>query len=160
MDEKENNKIINRKVFENIVIAVILILYFIIINFLYNEIQLEKIILILKISAITYMCLSIILFEIAYRKDSGKLALNAIEALVVSGHTLSVTYVISLKNIEFCNYILISSYIISIYYVMKDIIIYTKEKKKYLESLSDIKDIVSNEPQKKKAERRKQDKKK
>ena len=160
MDEKENNKIINKKVFENILIATVLMLYFIIINFLYNEIQLEKIILILRISAITYMCLSIILFEIAYKKDSGKIAINAIEALVIAGYTLSVTYVISLKNIEFGNYILISSYIVSIYYVMKDMIIFTKEKKKYLESLSDIKDIVSNEPQKKKAERRNQEKKK
>ena len=129
-------------------------IYFITINFLYNKIETESITLTLKIMAILYMCLSIILFEYAYRKDSGKLAINAIEALVVAGHTLSVTYVISLKNIEFCNYILISSYIISIYYVMKDIIIYTKEKKKFLESLSDIKDIVGNEPQKRKAVRR------
>ena len=154
MDENENNKVIDKKVFENIFIATILMLNYITINFLYNIIQLENIILILKIASFVYMLLSIVLFEIAYRKDSGKFAVNAIEILVFAGHILSVTYVSKLKNIEFCNYILISSYVFSIYYVMKAIIIYTKEKKKYLESLSDIKDIVSNEPQKKEAVKR------
>ena len=42
-----------------------------------------------------------------------------------------------------------------IYYFLKGILIYTSEKRKYLSSLSDIHEIVSNEPIKKEAKKRK-----
>ena len=42
-------------------------------------------------------------------------------------------------------YVLTFSYIFSTYYVLKCIIIYTKERRKYLESLSDISDLVKED---------------
>ena len=78
-----------------------------------------------------------------------KRAISAIEVLVVAGHTLSIAHVVQSNKFEFANYILVSSYIFSIYYLLKAIFIYTKERREYLKSLSDIKDIVSNEPVKK-----------
>lgn len=157
MDDKENNKLINKKVFENIIIAVILMIYFIGINYLYNYNVLDenKINLVLKVASMVMMSIGIVIFEIAYRKDSGKLAINGIEAIVIAAHTLSVSYVVQVSDLYFDNYILISSYIVSIYYVMKSIFVYTREKKKYLNSLSDIREIVNDKPQKKEATKKK-----
>lgn len=155
MDEKENNKLINKKVFENVIIAIILMIYFIVINYLNDILDYEKVNLILKILSMVIMTVGIIIFEIAYKKDSGKLAINGIEAIIIASHTLSISYVVKVNDFYFNNYILVSSYIISIYYIMKSIMVYTREKKKYLNSLSDIKEIVNDKPQKKEATKKK-----
>ena len=125
--------------------------YFIIINFLYYKLSKSAVLLVLKILSMVVLTICIIILEYAFRKDSGKRAISAIEVLVVAGHTLSIAHVVQSNKFEFANYILVSSYIFSIYYLFKAIFIYTKEKRKYLNSLSDIKEIVSNEPLKKAA---------
>lgn len=159
MEEKENNKIINKKVFENIIIAVILMILFIVINYLYGKVNEEQLKLMMKIVSSVFMGLTIVIFEVAYRKDSGKLAISGIESLVLSCFTLSITYVITVNDFDFNLYILVASYTVAIYYVMKAILIYTKEKKKFLDSLSDIREIVDNKPQKKKATKKKKQEK-
>ena len=75
----------------------------------------------------------------------------SIEILVLASHTLSTAYIVKAQNLDLANYILVSSYIFSIYYLLKAIFIYTKERKEYLNSLSDIKEIVENTPTKKEA---------
>lgn len=65
-------------------------------------------------------------------------------------------HVITLLKYEFQFYLLTSSYVIAIYYVLKAIILYTKGRKEYLEGLSDIPEIVKKEePVKKEAKKRK-----
>ncbi len=60
-------------------------------------------------------------------------------------------HMITLLKYDFKSYMLISSGIVVIYYVLKVIIIYTKDKKEYLKGLSDISKIVKeDEPIKKK----------
>ena len=108
-----------------------------------------------KISYTGFIATAIIIFEIAYKKESGKLTINGIEAIIIAAHTLSTSYVVKVNDFYFNNYILVSSYIVSIYYIMKSIIVYTNEKKKYLNSLSDIKEIVNDKPQKKEATKKK-----
>lgn len=66
-------------------------------------------------------------------------------------------HVITLFKYEFQFYLLTSSYVISIYYVLKATILYTKGRKEYLESLSDISEIVKKDkPIKKTAKKRNQ----
>ena len=142
---------ISKNVYENLLIATIIMLYFIVINFLYYKLSKSIVLLILKILSMVILTICIIILEYAFRKDSGKHAISAIETLVVAAHTLSIAHVVQSNKFEFANYILVSSYIFSIYYLFKAIFIYTKEKRKYLNSLSDIKEIVSNEPLKKAA---------
>lgn len=142
---------ISKNVYENLLIAIIIMTYFIIINFLYYKLSKSAVLLVLKILSMVVLTICIIILEYAFRKDSGKRAISAIEVLVVAGHTLSIAHVVQSNKFEFANYILVSSYIFSIYYLFKAIFIYTKEKRKYLNSLSDIKEIVSNEPLKKAA---------
>ena len=145
---------ISKNVYENLLIATIIMLYFIVINFLYYKLSKSIVLLILKILSMVILTICIIILEYAFRKDSGKHAISAIETLVVAAHTLSIAHVVQSNKFEFANYILVSSYIFSIYYLFKAIFIYTKEKRKYLNSLSDIKEIVSNEPIKKTAKKK------
>lgn len=145
---------IANKIWKNIIIAVVLMIYFITINICYKNIERETVLIGLKVASILIMAISIITFEIAYKKDSGVIGITAIEILVIASHTLSIAHVVEASALDFRTYILTSSYIFSIYYVLKSIIIYTNEKRKYLKSLSDIKEIVINDPIKKDAKKR------
>ena len=130
-------------------------LYLVGINLVYGNVQQEGIITVLKISTLLFLAVGLILIELAYKKESGLLLINAIEALIFATHNLTTMHTIKLYNFDFRMYILTSSYIFSIYYVLKTIIIYTKGKRDYLKSLSDIQDIVKkDEPLKKEATRK------
>ena len=153
--EKVNNKEIRKKIFENIIIAIAMMIYFIVINFSYLRMDENILLQGIKVASLVILFLSIIIFEIAYKKDSGRIAINGIEVLVLAIHTLTIWTVINRFKIDFDKYVLFSTYTFAIYYILKSIIIYTIEKKKYLDSLSDIHEIVSNEPIKKEAKKRK-----
>ena len=155
MDEKENNKIIRKKIFENLIIAVAMMLYFILINFSYLRMEEDLLLQGIKIASLIILFFSIIIFEVAYHKDSGRIAINGIEVLVLAILTLSIRLVTARFKIDFGKYIVYLAYTFTIYYILKSIILYTMEKKKYLDSLSDIHEIVSNEPVKKEAKKRK-----
>lgn len=149
--KKEKNELY-KKLFKNIMIAIVISIYFIFLNL--GSVNIENAIFLtdIKVFSMIILGISIIIFEKAYRKDSGELTINAIETLVLASYTLSIIYVTNLFKFDFRYYVLTSSYIFSIYYVFKDIIIYTRENRKYLRELSDISDIVKKEePSKKKA---------
>ena len=152
--EKENNKMIRKKVFENLIIAIAMMLYFILINFSYLRMEEDMLLKGLKIASLIVLLLTIIIFEIAYHKDSGKIAIHGIETLILAFHTLTIWHIVNKLNISFETYILFSTYTFAIYYILKSILIYTNEKRKYLKSLSDIHEIVSKEPIKKEAKKR------
>lgn len=155
MEEKK----VSKNVFENIIIAICIMAYFIFINFTYNRVSKENVIIMLKIFSMIILSFAIILLEISYRKDNGKIAINSIEVMLLAAHTLSIVHVVEFQKFNFAIYILVSSYIFSIYYLFKSLFIYTKEKRDYLNSLSDIKEIVANEPVKKEAMKRGENKK-
>ena len=154
-EEKENNKLIRKKIFENLIIAIAMMIYFIIINFSYIRVDENLLLHGIKIAILVILFISIVTFEIAYNKDSGSIAINGIEVLVLAIHTLTIRIVVNKFKIDFDKYVLYSTYTFAIYYVLKSMIIYTIEKKKYLDSLSDIHEIVNNEPVKKEAKKRK-----
>ena len=154
-EEKENNKLIRKKIFENLIIAIAMMIYFIIINFSYIRIDENLLLQGIKIASLVILFISIVTFEIAYNKDSGSIARNGIEVLVLAIHTLTIRIVVNKFKMDFDKYVLYSTYTFAIYYVLKSMIIYTIEKKKYLDSLSDIHEIVNNEPVKKEAKKRK-----
>ena len=148
-------KKVNKNIYENIIIAVAVMLYFILINFSYLRIDENKVLIGLKILSIIILLFSIVIFEVAYRKDNGILALHGIEMLVLASYTLSADHVVKTIEISFTTYTLISSFIFIIYYILKATIINTIEKRKYLKSLSDIKEIVNDKPIKKEASKKK-----
>ena len=153
--EENNNKTILRKIFKNLIILVLIIFYFNLINITYITTNENLITLITSISSIVLLFLSILIFEVAYHKDNGKLAINGIEILAIAFHTLTIWYVINRSNLSFQSYLLFSTYAVLIYYILKSIIIYTEGKREDLKRLSDIHEIVNNNPIKKEAKKRK-----
>lgn len=145
---------ISRSVYENILIAVAIMIYFILINFAYLRVDEELLSLGLKIFSGIILILSLTFIETAYKRDSGKIAINGLELLVLSGYTLSIMHVVQVSQLSFTDYVLISSYCFSTYYLLKAVIVFTKERREYLKSFNDIHEIVKNEPVKKEAKKK------
>lgn len=148
----------NTKIFINVLIAVIIMACFVGLyvghNFLTDNVF-ERV---LQLSTMVALAASIVLFEVAYKKDDGMLAINGIEILVLACHALSIPYITTLFSLDFGWYVVISAYVFAIYFVFKAIVVYTKGRKDYVKSLSDIPEIIKEEePTKKEAVKRKVD---
>lgn len=153
---KEISQEIAKKIFKNIIKAIFIILYFMILNLAYTKMQEARLVEDLKVFAGAFLIAGLIGLEYAYKNDKGSIAITGIEMIALSMHTLSIMHICTFLKYDFRIYLLTSSYIFSIYYVLKSIVIYTKERKTYLESLSDISDIVKKEePIKKEAKKSK-----
>ena len=125
---------ISAKFYVNIVLAVVVMLYFILINFAYYRTMEENLILGLKMTSGLILMLGIFFLELAYNKDNMGMGLNAIELLVLSGVTLSIKHIAEMKKINFPDFVVILSYVFFAYYIFKAIIVLTHERKKYLDS--------------------------
>lgn len=144
-----------KKIEKNLSRALCIIIYFIILFFAYTRMNLDRLAQDIQVFSGAFLVLGILALEKAYKKDSGEVAITGIELLVLSIHSLSIMHMITLLKYDFKSYMLISSGIVVIYYVLKVIIIYTKDKKEYLKGLSDISKIVKeDEPIKKEAKKR------
>lgn len=158
-NKQENKKISKlvdkktaKKVFSNLIIAVLVMAYFCIISAVYDNVHETGIIGVIKIATMVFLGIALILIEFAFKRESKTLLIHTFEALAIALHSLTIVYVTRVFNLDFKRYILVSSYIFSIYYVLKAIIINTKARKEYLNNLSDISDIVKkDEPTKKEA---------
>lgn len=155
---KEISQEILKKMFGSLLRATGIMLYFIILNLAYSAMKQERLIDDIKVFAGVFLAVGIVLLEIAYKRDNGSMAISGIECLVLSLHSLSIMHVITLFKYDFRFYLLTSSYIFSIYYVLKAIVLYTKGRREYLKSLSDISEIVKkDEPVIKEAKKRNSD---
>ena len=136
---------IKKEVFINIAVASAIILYFIFIV-LGSAGSIKNVRVIdINIFSILFLSIAISLFEIAYRKDDGKMAMFGIESLVVAIFTLFLPYIIFELNQANKKYYLIASAYIAIYYILKSIYIAMKTKNKHMREASDIKEIVKKE---------------
>ena len=148
-----------KTIFKNLLRAIGIMCYFIVLNFAYTRMNLDRLVEDIKVFAGTFLVLGILALEKAYKEDSGETAITGVELLFLSIHSLSIMHVISLFKYDFRLYLLVSSYIIAIYYVLKAIFNYTKDRRQYLRELSDISEIVKeDEPIKKEAKKRKKEK--
>lgn len=160
--EEKNKKLpkgisqgILKNILKNLIVAIFIMAYFITLNILYMNLQENMLLGTVKICATALLVAGIIIIEIAYKKDNGTLAITGIEVLILSMHSLFINHVTKVLNYDFRLYLLTSSYVFAIYYVLKTIIIYTKSRRKYLLSFSDVSDIVKkDEPTVKEAKKR------
>ena len=157
-DSKEKNNIVKKindlvtgNVLNNLVYASMITIYFMFFNMYAVFTETEIFIQYIKIASFIF---SIFIFEIAYKKDNDEISLNGIEFLVLSIFSLLIQYIPKLLKIDENTYMLAGTYIFLIYYGIKNIIIYTCERKKELDNLSDIKEIVKDEPIKKETKRK------
>ena len=121
---KEISQKIWKKIFYQLLATIGIMLYFVVLNLAYVNMKEERLIGDIKVFAGTFLVIGIVMLEKAYRKESGKYVLAGVELLVLSLHTLSIMHVITLFQYDFRLYLLTSSYVFSIYYVLKSIVIY------------------------------------
>lgn len=139
---KEEEDKIHKKMFENILIADILMAFLYLVSLGALNIETSVFIKDLQVFSISFIIFTIILFEISYKKDNGKLAINGVESFAFSVCILSLIYVYTMHMKDFDLYIALVAYTFSIYYIIKAIIISKKMKKQYVQSLSDIEEII------------------
>ena len=135
----EEQKKMNGEVFKNIVIAIgaVIFLNFIILGFI--NIKPEVFIVDLKVFAVSLLVVTIAIFEYAYKKDSGKIAIYGIETLVLALCMLGFIYLDIMLNSKFVIIAILTTYVIAIYYTVKSTVIYQKMKKQYfIDSMKEI----------------------
>ena len=132
------------KAFENLLFFAIIAVYLGALNLGITNIPTENYLIDLKVFSIILLILTIILFEMGYKKDKTVYWLHGIEVLITAIFT---TYLIYLYYL-FYNSNILESIIFSviaiyfIYYITKILIIRRKIIKEYNKSLIDIGEIV------------------
>ena len=142
---KEIKKGIYTKLFIEILIAIVISLYFLFINLGYIKLMQDVFTHIVHCSSGVLIIATVVLFEMAYDKGKGRLAIYGIEMLALSIITLFIPYVYFRRSIRFMNiYSLVGAYI-SAYYCIKSVVVYFREVRKYKSGRSDIKEITKEE---------------
>ena len=141
---KESQKLIFGRLISNFAIGIsfiILILSYYLATFYIPKNITE---IIYHISALTLLVFTIIIFEVGYRKDNGKYALTGLELLVfalISLFAPYIYYVFSKTAIITCILVM------TVYFIIKIIVIYNKEKNVALKQNDDINTIIKKESQ-------------
>jgi len=140
---KEEIEKINNILFKNIMIAIGIIVYFIFLNLGKMNIEHSVYTTDLKVFSMCTLLAAIIIIEIAYKKDSGEIALYGIEMIILAIATFSLIYINLMLS---SRYLLIStaiSFIFAIYYLIKSMVIYLRKRRQYF--VNDIKEIMNKE---------------
>lgn len=144
-DIKEKTR---KSIFINVVIAIIATSYFIFLILRSAGSVKNARIMEFNILSMLLLGIAIGLFEFAYKKDNGTIAMYGIESLIIALTTLFLPYVIFEVSQEHKKYYLLISSYIGIYYIIKCIFISLNIRRRYLKEQSDIKDIVKKEKRK------------
>ena len=142
---KDEKKKIYKKVFANIILGIVVTLYFIRIGIGFLNIDGPTFITDLKVFSLSILAIAIILFEFAYGKDDDKTALYGVEMLFVAIMSLVLLYTCILHKDKFIAVANIVACIGVLYYLVKSISIYIREKLKWKKTISDVKEIVAEE---------------
>lgn len=137
--------IIYASVFKNILYAIIVILYFILLIMGYNSIEQNVFMTDLKVFSMTLLITTICIFENAYKKDSGKLTVTGIEFLILSICSLLLIRAYMVFNNKFVSLVTSFALLFAIYYVGKAIVCYVNEKKQVRKEVRDTNIINKKE---------------
>lgn len=142
---EEIEKKLNRRVFNNIIIAIVIMVYLFFINIGSLNIETVTFIKDLKVFSMLLIILTIAIFEYSYKKDNGAICINGIETLILAIITLITPYMYVIVSKKFNLIVASISLLFGAYYVGKAIIIYKKGKKEYLKEANDISEILSSD---------------
>lgn len=142
---KDEKKKIYKKVFANIILGILVTLYFIGIGIWFFKYWWSNIYN--RFEGIQFVNIDNcnILFEFAYAKDDDKTALYGVEMLFVAIMSLVLLYTCILHKDKFIAVANIVACIGVLYYLVKSISIYIREKLKWKKTISDVKEIVAEE---------------
>lgn len=140
--DKETKTVIYKKILKNFLFAIGILVLFITLRFMALNLDKTINILVYKILSVISLAATIILFEVAYKKDDDTLAITSIEMLFLSITLLLAPYILIIRKNVFTS--MIGVYF-TIYYIIKNLIIYRNKKNKYLQEKSDITQIIKKE---------------
>ena len=133
---------IKNRILKNTVIAIIAIAYLILLNVMSLHMETTPYIIGIKVLSVVFAIISVIYFELCYRKDNGYLFMHGVEFLVLATITLFSAYAYYLFAITYNSILLYILIAVIIYYIIKTICTLRFMKKEYYKSQNDIKEIV------------------
>ena len=139
---KEYKKKIRKQTILNVVTVLCMVIYLVSINILSLYLETETYLKTIKILSVILAVISIVYFELSYRKDNEKLFLYGTEVLIISMITLFSTYAYFIYFDTYNKILGIVAGILVIYYLMKILIIKSRMKKQYYKEQNDIKEII------------------
>lgn len=142
---KEQKEKIYVKIFKEFGIAILIFLYFLFLDLGYIRVEKNVFENDLHTFAGVLVISAVLLFESAYRKDSGEIAIHGVEVLVLAVLTLFMPYIYFYRGVSLKFLYSISPIYIAGYFAVKSFVIYNKEVKKYKDSLSDVKEILTDD---------------
>ena len=151
--EKVKN-ILTQNIVINLTYAIITVIYFVFIGTQYSKFSGINLNNYIHISSLFFLGISIVIMEISFRKSDELIFTNGIEFLAMAVFILLTQHMAKLFNYSIQVYTLAGANFIGIYYILKSAILYTKEQQNKLNNLSDIKEIVKDEPIKKASKRK------
>ena len=146
--EKVKN-ILTQNIVINLTYAIVTVIYFVFISTQYSKFGGVNLSNYIHISSLFFLAISIAIMEISFRKSDELTFINGIEFLAMAVFILLTQHMTKLFNYSIQVYTLTGANFIGIYYILKSAVLYTKEQQDKLKSLSDIKEIVKDEPIKK-----------
>jgi len=141
---RETKRKIDKTILHNLLICVGMMLSICVIGKIYIKSTEELFTLVLKIFSIIIIIKTVVIFEMAYRKDSLAICVNGIEFLIFGIIIIYMKYMY-LHGTIYKIAVTLSPIFFAIYYLSKSIVIYKKIKADYIKNLSDIKEIVKVE---------------
>ena len=151
--EKVKN-ILTQNIVINLTYAIITVIYFVFISTQYSKFSGVNLNNYIHISSLFFLGISIVIMEISFKKSDELIFTNGIEFLAMAVFILLTQHMSKLFNYSIQVYTLAGANFIGIYYILKSAILYTKEQQNKLNNLSDIKEIVKDEPIKKVSKRK------
>jgi len=131
---------LKKSAFSNCLAAIVMVFYFVLLTLAYEKMQKDVFMLDLKVFSGTFLATAILLFENAYKKDSGKRAIHAIELLAVAIVTLLLTHIYEIANGQFKMITLFLAGSSIVYYCIKCLIMVIRQIRK--SKLQDVKNLL------------------
>ena len=147
-------KPIVKDVITNVVYLILIIIYFVCFNTQVTPLEQTILIKYIDISSLVFLIIAIVMFEVGYRNKITKIFINEVEFLVLTIATLLIKHIPKTLGYTMKQYTETVTCAFIAYYILKSVIMYTKLKHDELKNLSDIKEIVKEEPIKKATKRK------
>ena len=152
---KEVKNIIAKKALDNFLIALDVLLLFLILIITARKLPKNITLLIYKICSVVLFSFTLFVFEMAYKKDDDDTTIHGIEIFILSVVTLLTPYILVERPTAFT--LNVGAYFTA-YYILKNLVVYKKEKNKFLRQQSDISQIIKKESKDKIAQEEKEKK--
>ena len=139
---EDKMKLAHIVVAKNIVIAIGILLYFFLFKLAFITLEPVYFVTLMNAFSIITIIFTIIVFEIAYKKDSDVLAIHGIEMMFLAITTLLFKFVYMNYLAYFIRATTIIAILYGIYYAIKATRIYIKARKKFKNNTREIEEIV------------------